>query len=204
MNNLVENKLIPPVDIYLDSPMAIKASEIMRDFPQYYNRDALRQVSQGDDLFVFPGLHKTLTREESKEINEAPWPKIIIAGSGMMNGGRILHHLVRYLSNKKCSVLIVGYQASGTLGRALYSGEKNVRVLEERVGVKADILSIGAYSAHADQKQILNWIRSAEKPPGMIYCTHGEETAAAGLASRINEELGIKTEVPRFEESVKI
>ncbi len=204
MNNLVENKLIPPVEIFLDSPMAIKTSEVMREYPQYYNRDALRQVSTGDDLFVFPGLHKTMSREDSKSINQAPWPKIIIAGSGMMNGGRILHHLVRYLPDPKCSVLIVGYQSSGTLGRALYSGEKNVQVLDERINVKANILSIGAYSAHADQKQILSWIQSAKKPPGLICCTHGEEAASAALASRIKEDLGIKTDVPRFEQIINL
>jgi metallo-beta-lactamase family protein len=204
MNNLVENKLIPPVDIYLDSPLAIKASEIMQGFPQYYNSGALKQVSGGDDLFAFPGLHKTLSRDDSKTINEAPWPKIIIAGSGMMNGGRILHHLVRYLGNPKCSVLIVGYQANGTLGRALYSGEKRVHVLEENIDVKATVESIGAYSAHADQRQLLDWVKAAVKVPKKIYCTHGEEAAAASLASRLTEELGVEAEVPRFQQTIQI
>jgi metallo-beta-lactamase family protein len=204
LNHLVEKKLIPQTDIYLDSPLAIKASDVMTSYPQYYNDDAMKLVSTGDDLFSFPGLNKTLTRDESKGINEAHWPKIIIAGSGMMNGGRILHHLVRYLGNAKCSVLIIGYQAEGTLGRKLYRGEKTVEVLGERINVRAKILSIGAYSAHADQKQLVNWVRNAERLPGQILCTHGEELAAAALASRLTEELHVKADVPRFEQTLEL
>lgn len=204
LHHLVENRLIPAVDIYLDSPLGIKASEVMREFPEDYNAAAFRSVSSGDDLFNFPGLHMTLTRDESKTINEAPRPKIIIAGSGMMNGGRILHHLVRYLSDKRSTVLIIGYQAGGTLGRRLYSGEKRVDVLGERVEVKADITAIGSYSAHADQQQILDWIGAAEKLPGKILCVHGEEDAAAALATRLTQKLKIPADVPRFEETIDI
>lgn len=204
LNHLVEAKQLPPVDVYLDSPLAIRASNVMVEYPQYYNVGAFERFKTGDDIFSFPGLHKTLTRDESKGINEAPWPKVIIAGSGMMNGGRILHHLVRYLGDAKSTVLIVGYQAAGTLGRRLYTGERNVDVLDERIKVKAKIASIGAYSAHADQKQLVNWIRSAVKPPTHVYCTHGEEAASAALASRITEELDIPADVPRFEQTLTL
>ncbi len=204
LNHLVENRLIPPVDIFLDSPMAIKATEIMQEYPQYYNQTALKQVCAGDDIMVFPGLQKTLTRDDSKRINDSPRPKVIIAGSGMMNGGRILHHLVRYLGDARSMVLIIGYQASGTLGRQLYNGEKHVEVLSERINVKAEIKSIGAYSAHADQKQLLNWIEQAEQLPKHVYCTHGEEEASAALATRINEEFGISADVPRIGDTIKL
>ncbi|MFA5935337.1 MAG: MBL fold metallo-hydrolase [Patescibacteria group bacterium] len=198
LNHLVENKLIPPVDVYLDSPMAIKITEVIKSYPEYYDKEALRIVATGDDLFSFPGLRVTASRDESKAINDAPRPKVIIAGAGMMNGGRIQHHLVRYLSDPRSTILIIGYQASGTLGRRLYSGEKTVDVLDETVHVKAAITSIGAYSAHADQHTLIEWIDGAEKPPGHVYCTHGEEDAAAGLATRITEDLGIKADVPRL------
>ncbi|MFZ2804140.1 MAG: MBL fold metallo-hydrolase [Patescibacteria group bacterium] len=204
LNHLIKSEKLAQIDSYLDSPLAIKASNVMVAYPQYYNQGAFDRFKTGDDIFSFPGLHMTLSRDDSKAINEAPWPKIIIAGSGMMNGGRILHHLVRYLGDTKCTVLIIGYQAAGTLGRKLYTGEKNVEVLDERVTVKAKIASIGAYSAHADQHGLVNWIRSAVKPPGHVYCTHGEEAASAALASRITEELGIKADVPRFEETIDI
>lgn len=204
LNELIEHRALPPIDVYLDSPLAIKAGEVMEEFPEYYNREAFKALCHGDDLFRFPGLHKTLTREESKTINAAPRPKVIIAGSGMMNGGRILHHLVRELGDTHATVLILGYQAYGTLGRKLYTGERRVEVLGERITVKARIVSIGAYSAHADQRGLLNWVHAAEKPPIHVYCTHGEEAAAAALATRISEELGIAALVPRFEQMIQL
>lgn len=204
LNHLVENRLIPAIDIYLDSPMAIKVMQVINQYPQYYDKNALRLVSMGDDMFSFPGLHVSKTREDSKAINEATKPKVIIAGAGMMNGGRIRHHLVRYLSDPRSTVLIIGYQASGTLGRQLYTGERVVDVLEQRVEVKARITSIGAYSAHADQKKLVEWIQAAKSKPSAVYCTHGEEDASAALASRVTEELGIQTHVPRFEDIVTL
>jgi metallo-beta-lactamase family protein len=204
LNHLVENRLVPAVDVYLDSPLAIKTSDVMCEFPQYYNQKSLSQVKCGEDLFDFPGLRKTLTRDESKLINDAPRPKVIIAGSGMMNGGRIQHHLVRYLSDKRSTVLIIGYQAQGTLGRRLYTGEKKVECLGERIEVKADIVSIGSYSAHADQRQLLEWVHGATKLPGKILCTHGEEDASAALATRLTEIFHIPTEVPRYGERIII
>ncbi|MFA4954356.1 MAG: MBL fold metallo-hydrolase [Patescibacteria group bacterium] len=204
LNHLVENRLVPAVDVYLDSPLAIKTSEVMCEFPQYYNQKSLSQVKCGEDLFDFPGLHKSLTRDESKLINEAPRPKVIIAGSGMMNGGRIQHHLVRYLSDKRSTVLIIGYQAQGTLGRRLYTGDKRVECLGERIEVKADIMSIGSYSAHADQRQLLEWVHGATKLPGKILCTHGEEDASAALATRLTEIFHLPTEVPRYGERIII
>jgi metallo-beta-lactamase family protein len=203
-NHLIEEGHLPPVQIYLDSPLAIKASEVMTEYPQYYNEEAGHHVKMGDDLFSFPGLHKTASRDDSKLINESSWPKVIIAGSGMMNGGRILHHLVRYLGSPKCTVLIIGYQAAGTLGRRLYTGERNVEVLDQRIQVKAKVMSIGAYSAHADQKQLVNWIRSAERSPSQVYCTHGEEQASAALATRITEELRVPADVPRLDQRIEI
>ncbi|OGL73105.1 hypothetical protein A3E39_04395 [Candidatus Uhrbacteria bacterium RIFCSPHIGHO2_12_FULL_60_25] len=204
MNTMVERGTLPKVDVYLDSPMAIKVTEVMRSYPEYYDREALERVMVGDDLLDFPGLHRTESRDQSKAINEAQRPKIIIAGAGMMNGGRIQHHLVRYLGDPKSTVLIIGYQAAGTLGRRLYSGEKHVDVLSERVTVKATVTSIGAFSAHADQKKLLTWLHEAKSPPTRVYCTHGEEAAAAALATRITEDLGIQADVPRFEEMVTV
>jgi len=197
LNHLVENRLMPAVDIFLDSPLAIEVDDVFEAHPDYYSREALRQMALGDKLFEFPGLHITATRDESKTINESKRPKVIIAGSGMMNGGRILHHLVRYLSDPKSSVLIIGFQAHGTLGQKLYSGEKHVQVLSEQIDVKAGVVSIGAYSAHADQKMLLNWISSAARPPKRTFCVHGEEAAAAAFATELTKR-GMAAEVPRF------
>ncbi|MBI4138811.1 MBL fold metallo-hydrolase [Candidatus Uhrbacteria bacterium] len=204
LNAMVNRAEIPPVDMFLDSPMAIAVTDVIKEYPRYYDAEALHHVSHGDDLFSFPGLTLCKTRDESKVINEISPPKVIIAGAGMMNGGRIQHHLVRYLGKPSTTVLIIGYQASGTLGRRLYSGEKTVDVLGERVHVKAKIVSIGAYSAHADQQKLVEWISAAPKPPERVFCTHGEEAAAAALASRVHEELGVRSDVPRFGETITV
>lgn len=204
MHHLAEHGSIPRVPVFLDSPMAIAASDVIKSYPQYYDQDALAEVSIGEDLFAFPGLQLTKTREESKTINAAPWPKIVIAGAGMMNGGRILHHLVRYLGDAKCTVLIIGYQASGTLGRRLYRGEKTVDVLGERIRVKAEVLGIGAYSAHGDQNKLVQWAGGAAKRPNQIYCTHGDEGASAALATRLMQETGIRADVPRYGDTIDL
>lgn len=204
LNHLVENRLIPPVDIYLDSPLAIKATKVMREYPQYYDADALKLVSMGDDMFDFPGLVQTLSKDESKTINEAPRPKVIIAGAGMMNGGRILHHLVRYLGDPSTTLLIVGYQAEGTLGRQLYNRQPTVTVLQERITVKATVEGIGAYSAHADQNKLLDWIKNAAGLPKRVLCTHGDEGAAVALATRIKQDLNIQADAPHFGETIEL
>lgn len=204
LNQILEQKHLPSLNVYLDSPMAIKASKIMKKYPQYFNASAMSVLSHDHDLFDFPGLHQCMTRDDSKQVNEAHWPKVIISGSGMMTGGRILHHLVRYLGNAKSTVLIIGYQAHGTLGRKLYTGERNVTVLGERIQVKAQIKSIGAYSAHADQRQLLEGIRNSVSLPKKVFCTHGEEDASVALATRITEDIHLPTHVPRFEESITL
>jgi metallo-beta-lactamase family protein len=204
LNGLVESKRLPPTPVYLDSPMAIDVASVMKEFPDYYDRDATKRLMKGDDFLKFRGLVTTKSVEESKAINGAPKPKIIIAGSGMMNGGRILHHLIRYLPEATTTVLIIGYQAQGTLGRRLYSGERRVTIFGERIPVKARIMSIGAMSAHADQRKLLNWIREGMGSPGHVYCTHGEEAASSALRTRVMEELGIPADVPRFGETVVV
>jgi metallo-beta-lactamase family protein len=204
LNHLVEKRIITPIDVYLDSPMAIGATQVIKAYPQYYDPEALQLVSHGDDMFDFPGLHICQTRDQSKAINEAAWPKIIISGSGMMNGGRILHHLVRYLSNPKTTLLIIGYQSPSTLGHKLYRGDKIVQVMGERVDVRATVTSIGAYSAHADQNKLVSWIANAAHKPSHIYCTHGEEGAAAALATRLQQELGVQADVPRYGDIINV
>jgi metallo-beta-lactamase family protein len=204
MNHLVESGELPAIDTYLDSPMAIRATRVMKEYPQYYDQDALRRISAGDDLFDFPGLTLTETSSESRVINDARRPKIIIAGSGMMTGGRILHHLIRYLSHKDNTVLIIGYQAEGTLGRKIYRGDKVVDVMGERVHVKARVESIGAYSAHADQKKLLSWVHDAAGKPKKVFCNHGDDGAAVALATQMREQLGVEASAPKYLETATL
>lgn len=204
LNRLVEKGALPPLEVYLDSPMAIRVTEVMRKYPQYYDPEARKLAMSGEDFFDFPGLHVCLTREESQKINAARRPKVVIAGAGMMNGGRILHHLVRYLGDARSTVLIIGYQAEGTLGRRLYEGDKVVKVMNEEIAVKAEVTSIGAYSAHGDQNKLVDWVRTAAGKPEKIFVTHGDEGASVALQTRLEAELKVDAHVPRLLETVEI
>jgi len=196
LNDLVyrQHKL-PNAPIFLDSPLAIGALKVYRKYPQYYDEEAEQLFKNGDDLFQFPGLTLTETREASKRINQVPSPKIIIAGAGMMNGGRIVHHALRYLSDRQSTLLIIGYQAKGTLGRQILDGEKTVNVMGEKVQVRCVVKAIGALSAHGDQNKLLDWIGGGTMTPKKVYLNHGEPVASEALAKRIISDLGIKTTV---------
>lgn len=204
LNSMFEHHGMHEYDVYLDSPMAIKMTEVMQKYPEYYDRDAAKLVMHGDDFLTFPNLTLCPTRNDSKAINEAKAPKIIIAGSGMMNGGRITHHLIRYLGKRNTTLLIVGYQASGTLGRRLYMGEKRVRINDESISVQANVVTIGSFSAHGDQRKLLNWIGSAKTKPKHVFCTHGEDESCVALATSITKDLGIQADAPKFEEPVTV
>ncbi|MDI6821063.1 MAG: MBL fold metallo-hydrolase, partial [Patescibacteria group bacterium] len=161
LNELVENGRIPRAPVFIDSPLAIKLTAVYQKYsenPLYFNSESIRLIKKGDAIFNFPGLRMTLTTEQSKDINNVPSPKIIIAGSGMSNAGRILHHELLYLSDPKSAILIIGYQARGSLGRGLLEGAKTVKIFGETVPVKCKIESISGYSAHADQNQLLKWV----------------------------------------------
>jgi len=201
LNELIERKhTLPRVPIFLDSPLAISAMQVYHRHPEYYDTDAKHLRDAGDDFFQFPGLTLTRSRDESKEINAVRGPKIIIAGSGMMNGGRIVHHALRYLSDPKSTVLIIGYCAEGTLGRRLYEGAEQVTIMGQRVRVRATIKSIGALSAHADQDTIIAWVGTAKGAPKRIYTVHGEPHAATELAHRLQKKFSDKTQVSVPEE----
>ncbi len=203
LNDLVEHFRVPRVPIFLDSPLAIKATEIYKKYPDYFNKEAFYLIKSGDDLFKFPGLKFTPTVEESKKINEIPPPKVIIAGSGMSTAGRILFHEKLYLSDPKNLLLIIGYQVSGTLGRKIFDGAQEVKILGEKVKVQAKVKAIGAYSAHADQPKLVYWVRKAGRVK-RVFIVHGEEDSATALACKIRDELGIATEVPDYGSTVEL
>lgn len=203
LNSLVEKNHIPPVPIYVDSPLAIKATAVFKRFPEYYNAKAMQLISSGDDFFNFPRLFLTATRDESRTINDAHAPKVIIAGSGMMTGGRIMHHLQRYLSLSTTTVLIVGYQAVHTLGRQLLEGAKNVRIHGQTISVRAQIKKIGGYSSHADQSHLISWATQSPKKPKTIFLVHGETDSHQALRPLL-QPLGARIEVPRLGSSYEL
>jgi len=201
-NNLLNNKMIPGVPIFLDSPLAAEATEIYKKYTKYFDEAARYLLGRGDDLFDFPGLLITNTPAQSKTINNIKPPKIIIAGSGMMNGGRILHHLTRYLQDPQSTLLIIAYQAAGTLGSRLLKGAKNVKIYNKEVEVRAEIKVIGAYSAHGDQNKLVGWVKEAKRPPKKIFLVHGDKEPLEALKERLEKDLTIETKVGIFGEVI--
>lgn len=199
LNYLVENKQIPPVPIFVDSPLAIKATAVYKKYANLYDEESRRLIEAGDNLFNFPGLRYTASIEESKAINGVSAPKIIIAGSGMCTGGRMPHHLLRYLGWPENQLLIISYQAEGSLGRRLFDGEKTVHIDKEKIKVKAKISAIGAYSSHADQPKIINWIKKMASPqPKKFFVIHGEIEKNTALAEEIKKNLNTEVIIPEY------
>lgn len=203
INELVEGNRIPKIPIFLDSPLAIKLTAVYKWHENYFNKEAKRLMAKENDaLFSFPGLKLAFTTEESKAINDVSPPKIIIAGSGMSQGGRILHHERRYLSDSKSTILFVGFQVEGSLGRRIEDGMKSVKIFDEEVEVKCRVKSLSSYSAHADQKKLLEWLSPGRKFLKKVFVVQGEQTASEVLATKIKDELAIEAQVPSLAEGV--
>lgn len=196
LNELAENGRIPRVPIFLDSPLAIKLTEVYKKHYQYFDVATKKLIKSGDAIFNFPGLKMTMTTEESKAINDVPAPKVIIAGAGMSNAGRILHHERRYVSDAKSTLLVVGYQAEGTLGRKILDGAKKVKIMGEEVAVHCRVKTASGYSAHADQPQLLEWLNPMRQSLKKVFLIHGEEDQMNPLAQKIKDEMAVDTEVP--------
>ncbi|MBI4281130.1 MBL fold metallo-hydrolase [Candidatus Uhrbacteria bacterium] len=199
MNNILTHELKTTIPIFLDSPLAIRATQVYRHYQSYLQFDRSILTEPDRDFFAFPNLRETLTVAESKLINDVPAPKIIIAGSGMMTGGRIMHHLGRYLSDPRAAVLIIGYQAKGTLGRQLYEGAKRVTIFQEPVAVRAQVKAIGSFSAHGDMDKLTRWLRPTDgRLPEKIFLTHGDPEAKELFAVHLRHELRATVEIPQF------
>lgn len=202
LNLLVENGAVPKVPFFLDSPLAIRVLPIYHQFPELYDRDAKELRQAGDDFFKFAGLTVTKEAEESERIKKVPPPKVIIAGSGMMHGGRIMRHLADYLDDSRTTVLVVGYQAAGTVGRAIADGAETVMIEHEHYDVRAKVEIIGAYSAHADSEKLLRWVQTGGRPRRVLL-NHGEPEAREALAERLRA-LGTEVTLPLMGETVEV
>ena len=203
INLFVENKLLENLEVYLDSPMASKATEIFRTYPNFYDEDARRLLEKGDDPFQFPGFHITESVEDSKRLIDKHGV-VIIAGSGMCTGGRIVHHLRNNLENPKTNVIIVGYQVEGTLGRKLVEGDPVVEIFGDKFEVNAKIHTLGGFSAHGDQRDLRYWLRGFGRSPKKVFVTHGDKEIAIGFASNIKSELNLNAQVPEMNEEFEL
>lgn len=194
-NNMVEGKEIPRIPVYLDSPLAIKVTDVFKRHKKYLNKD-IQDHMKSDDVFDFPGLIRVQDSEESKAIREVPGPKIIIAGAGMMNGGRVVHHAKNYLNNPHATFLVVGYQAPGTLARILVDGIKTVRLFGVEVEVRAKIETLTGYSAHKDSDDLVSFIEPMVGRLKKVFVILGELKSSLFLAQRIKDTYNLDVSVP--------
>ncbi len=204
INNMINDGSMRPIPMYLDSPLASRVTPVFRTYAEYLNDEAAAKIAAGDDLFMFPGLTITKNKQESMAIHKADSPKVIIAGAGMSAGGRIRAHEQHYLGDKNATVLFVGYQAPGTLGRRLQDGAPKVNIDGESIRVQAQIASLTGYSGHADRDQLMQFVENAGASLERVFVTMGETKASLFLAQRINDFLGIGAVVPKKAESQEI
>jgi len=192
------------VPVYVDSPLTISATEIFLRNPDCFDKDTLKLINIGNNPLDFRNLKFTRTTEESKQINFSKESKVIISASGMCTAGRIKHHLKHNLWRKESSIVFVGYQAEGTLGRKIKEGEKLVKIFGEEIQVNAEIHSLEGFSGHADKEGIMWWIKGFKSQPQKIFVVHGEEEATKEISRKIKEELNIVTHIPELGESLSI
>ncbi|OHA79343.1 MAG: hypothetical protein A2747_02790 [Candidatus Yonathbacteria bacterium RIFCSPHIGHO2_01_FULL_44_41] len=204
LNAMVEGKTIPEIPVFVDSPLAIKVTKVFSDSKSYFNKDIQDTMSGGDDIFKFPKLRFTERSQDSIAIKDVPNPKIIIAGSGMSNGGRIMHHERNYLPDPKSTLLLVGYQAVGTMGRALQEGIKSVRIFDEDVPVRAKVVTLQGYSAHKDMNALLEFVTEMQDSVKKVFVVHAELGAGLFFAQRVRDYLGIDARVPKTGDVVEI
>lgn len=201
-NKLVrEGRLASPLDIYIDSPLADEATKVYFSHPELFDEDAKRLFGKKKGKAV--RVHFTSSVQESMKLNQVSSGAIIMAGSGMCEGGRIRHHLKHNLWRPECSVVFVGFQARGTLGRAIVDGAKEVWILGDKVAIRSRVFTIGGFSAHADQKELLEWLGLFQNEPE-VFIVHGEEASALEFEKQVKEKLGFATRVPAMGDTYDI
>jgi len=201
LNRLVKQDRLPKLNVYVDSPLADKATKIYMAHPEYFDAEALTAFKFRSNEGM--NLHFTTSIEESQKINRIKSGAIIIAGSGMCDGGRIQHHFKHNIWRPECSIIFTGFQVKGTLGRHIIDGAKSARILGEEMVIRAKAYTIGGFSAHADQKELLEWLGTITNRP-KTFVTHGEESVSLEFEKVIQEKLGLETYVPHKGEELEI
>jgi metallo-beta-lactamase family protein len=204
LNELFLRKEIPPVRVFLDSPLAIRITEVFKHHAELFDKEMMQRLRQGDSFFNYENLRIVESAEESKAINNIKGSSIIIAGSGMVTGGRVKHHIVNNITRPESTILFVGYQAEGTPGRILLDGAKEIRLLGQVYQVRAHIEKIDGFSAHADRDGLLAWLADIRVPPRCVFISHGEEKAAMSFAKVLHERTGWTVKVPQYKDTVEL
>ncbi len=205
LDRLIESREIPTLPLFLDSPMASRATDIYRRYPDYYDDDARALVASGSAPLDYPGAKVTNDPADSRAIGAAPRPYMVVASNGMLTGGRVLQHLRELIGDPVALLLFVGYQGQGTLGAQLQAGAKQIRIDGESHDVRCQVRSIGGFSAHADESEILDWLRGfvATERARRVFIVHGDPDAQRALEPKIRA-LGLDTHVPRWRETVEL
>jgi metallo-beta-lactamase family protein len=204
LNELFLRKEIPPLIVFLDSPLAIRITDVFKHHAELFDQEMMQRLHQGNSFFNYENLRIVQSVEESKAINNIKGSSIIIAGSGMIAGGRVKHHIVNNITRPESTILFVGYQAEGTPGRILLDGAQEIRLLGQIYPVKAHIEKIDGFSAHADRDGLLAWLSDIRVPPRCVFVTHGEEKAATSFAEVLKERTGWTVKVPQYKDAVEL
>ena len=201
---MFRNQKARPFPIFLDSPMAIQALEIYAKHRELFDDEALKFIQERPLLEDLRTMKLCVTAEDSKRINDQPGPCLVMAGAGMCNAGRILHHFKANLWKPETHVLIVGYQAAGTLGRQLVDGAETVKIFGEKIAVKANVHTMGGFSAHAGQTDLLAWLAAIAPSKPRVVLTHGETEARLGLEAQVRQRFGLVPELPQLNDALEV
>jgi metallo-beta-lactamase family protein len=204
ISRLVHDDRIPNVKIFLDSPMAVDVTEIFQQFQDCFDAETWQLITSGEPPLRFPGLRMVRSAEESKQLNRVREPCVIMATSGMCTAGRIKHHLRQNIERSESTILFVGYQAEGTLGRQILQRRPEVRIHGRTLQVRAQVAQIFGFSGHADRPALMRWLSHLRQPPRQVFLTHGDEQASLSLAANIRDTLGWPVSIPNFQEVIEL
>jgi len=208
LNELFTEGLLPRIPIFVDSPLSVRVTDIFRRYPEYYNREAAAALATDPDIFGFETLRYTESVDESKALNDIDHPVVIISASGMCEAGRILHHLRNSISNSKNTILIVGFQAENTLGRRIVEKHPKVRIFGEEHALRAEVVVMNGFSAHADSEELLDYIFHVRERSGgelrRVFLVHGEKPGQEALAERIRDTMKLEVHIPARGDSFEL
>ena len=204
LRELEEEKRIPILPVVVDSPMAAQATQVYNRWNEEHDEEYTSILRKKQHPLRTHSMMTTSTRDESKRLNDMKGSRIIISASGMLTGGRVLHHAIRILPNENATVIFVGYQAAGTIGRRIQDGERDVRIMKNWIPVRCHIEKVEGFSAHADWKGVIRWLEGLPAAPKMVFTTHGEPDAAAAMAQHIRDRFGWNVVVPQYGQRVEL
>ena len=193
-----QGRLPPDMPVFVDSPLAAKATDIFRNHREYFDEETRKLLAAGEDPLSLPQLRFSISTQESMSINELRGPAVIISASGMADAGRIKHHLRHNLWREGASIVFVGFQAQGTTGRKIVDGAKVIRILNEEIAVKARVYTINGFSSHAGRSQIIEWVSAFRSPDMQVFLVHGEYSAQESLAAVLRERFGLSVKIPDY------